>query len=79
MDLFYFWLDQIVRRNSTVGYGFKIIIINYALHYLCAIISSSGADAYYGLIDAGAFIPFLLPSPLRLDLPFPYRILSRSL
>ena len=56
MDIFYFWLDQIVRRNSMIGYGIKNIIIKYALHHLCAIILSSGTDNYYGLIDVGAVI-----------------------
>ena len=43
--------------SNTKQYNqIKIIIIKYALHYLCAIILSSGADAYYGLIDVGAVI-----------------------
>ena len=34
----------------------QIIIIKYALHYLCAIILSSSAEAYYELIDVGLVI-----------------------
>ena len=34
----------------------QIIVIKYALHYLCGIILSAVAEAYYGLIDVGAVI-----------------------
>ena len=42
----------------------QIIIIKYALHYLCDIILLSGADAYYVLIDFSASL--LVRNPPRL-------------
>ena len=43
--------------SNTKHYNqIQIIIIKYALHYQCAIILSSGADAYCGMINVGAVI-----------------------
>ena len=43
--------------SNTKQYNqIQIIIIKYAIHYLCDIILSSSADTYYGLIDIGAVI-----------------------
>ena len=45
--------------SNTKQYNqIQIIIIKYALHYLCDIILSSSADTYYILIDVGAVILF---------------------